>query len=159
MIDSIEAENKEDTFVALLNENPDIVNMFDRENKRTPLLWSAYHNRPKIVKTLLQRGCDVGVTDNLPLTSYHWCARNGYSGCLHMLLEHDRSYIDTLDGVSQTALILAAKHGQIDCVKLLLRYGANAQKKNVSSQTAYDVAGTRTLTHNKKAVEELLSSI
>lgn len=159
VIDSIEAENKEDTFVALLNENPDIVNMFDRENKRTPLLWSAYHNRPKIVKTLLQRGCDVGVTDNLPLTSYHWCARNGYSGCLHMLLEHDRSYIDTLDGVSQTALILAAKHGQIDCVKLLLRYGANAQKKNVSSQTAYDVAGTRTLTHNKKAVEELLSSI
>ena len=48
--------------------------------------------------------------------------------------------VNSADPEGNTAVMLAARNGWIECVKLLLEAGADHRKRNNSGQTAYDLA-------------------
>ncbi|MDP1604969.1 MAG: ankyrin repeat domain-containing protein [Legionella sp.] len=51
-------------------------------------------------------------------------AKTGDLNLLHTLIENNRELLHEVDFLGKSLLHIAAKHGQVDCVKLLLRAGA-----------------------------------
>jgi hypothetical protein len=60
------------------------------------------------------------------------------------------------DDGGRTALMLAAGEGQIECVKSLLRYGANIHAKDESGKTARDIALARKRTEVVEFIDDTL---
>lgn len=91
-------------------------------NGNTALMMAAFRNNLPAVKALLARGAQV----NRPgWTALHYAAAAGALDIMHVLLEH-HAYIDAESPTKVTPLMLAAREGQEEAVKLLLREGADA---------------------------------
>lgn len=80
------------------------------------------HDREKVV-SLLQRGMDVNTADQDGTTLVMHAARMGDKTLLEYLLEK-RANVLIKNKNGDTAINLAALHGQLDCVKLLVKAGA-----------------------------------
>ena len=78
-------------------------------------------------------------------TPLHYCAGFGHHSCTKALLysaEHQSYELDlsATNSKGDSALHLAAKHGFLDNVKLLLEYGASTSVKNQNGEKPSDVA-------------------
>jgi ankyrin repeat protein len=76
---------------------------------------------------ILCRGCDVNSGDGEGLTSLHYAAEANYPEVIEALaqLTGSRLLINAQDKYGWTPLHSACHHGTIDCVKLLIKLGAN----------------------------------
>ena len=58
---------------------------------------------------------------------------------MRVLLEHGAD-VNVVDGHGNTALMIAAGRGDVQCISLLLKSGADPQVKNKRGKTALDLA-------------------
>ncbi|SFG12677.1 hypothetical protein SAMN05518865_108231 [Duganella sp. CF458] len=95
-------------------------------NGNTALMMAALQKNKAAVLALLGKGAQV----NRPgWTALHYAAAAGDLEIMKLLLER-HAYIDAASPTGTTPLMLAAREGQEDAVKLLLEEGANAKLKD-----------------------------
>ena len=81
-------------------------------------MWASYRGFTEIVKVLAEAKADPNITDKVKLHYTHYCIIQIRSG----------SCISLQDG--NTALILAARLGYTDVVKILVEHGSDLDIKN-----------------------------
>ena len=81
------------------------------------------------IMELLCRGCDVNCGDGEGLTSLHYAAEANHPEVIQTLsnLSGNRLIVNAQDKYGWTPLHSACHHGNVDCVKLLIKLGANVQ--------------------------------
>ncbi|TVU49607.1 hypothetical protein EJB05_00924 [Eragrostis curvula] len=117
----------------LLMGNVD-VNEVDSEGN-TALHWClsgiSSTQEPRIVWLLLKNGARVFQGNKLGLTPVHSAAAKGNYKALQSLLLHEPDCVDIPSKTKETPLFFAVKNGYVDCVKLLLRFGADTKAQNL----------------------------
>jgi len=95
-------------------------------NGNTALMMAALQKNKPAVLALLEKGAQV----NRPgWTALHYAAAAGDLDIMKLLLER-HAYIDAASPTGTTPLMLAAREGQEDAVRLLLEDGADATLKD-----------------------------
>nr|CAB3466256.1 unnamed protein product [Digitaria exilis] len=119
------------------------VNEADSEGN-TALHWclsgGSSTQEPRIVWLLLKSGARVFQGNKLGLTPVHSAAAKGNYKALQSLLLHAQDCVDIPTKTKETPLFFAVKNGSVDCVKLLLRFGADTKARNLRKQRPIDVA-------------------
>jgi hypothetical protein len=99
------------------------------------LMLAVWHDRPEVVRTLLQRGSDINHQDKDGDTALHGAAGHGSVQILQMLLDAGANP-NIKNKLGGTALMWAASFGEGESVQLLLRKGADPRIKDVDGVTA-----------------------
>jgi len=95
-------------------------------NGNTALMMAAFQKNKPAVLALLEHGAQV----NRPgWTALHYAAASGDLDIMKLLLERS-AFIDAASPTGTTPLMLAAREGQEQAVKLLLEEGADATLKD-----------------------------
>jgi ankyrin repeat protein len=95
-------------------------------NGNTALMMAAFKNNKPAVEKLVAKGAQV----NRPgFTALHYAAAAGAIDILRYLLEQ-HAYIDAESPTGVTPLMLAAREGQEEAVKVLLEEGADASLRD-----------------------------
>ncbi len=106
----------------LLLAQPKIALDAQAENGNTALMMAAFRKNKAAVEKLVAKGAQV----NRPgFTALHYAAAAGDIDILRYLLEQ-HAYIDAESPTKVTPLMLAAREGQEEAVKVLLEEGADA---------------------------------
>lgn len=115
------------------------------------------------VSLLLQAGANPALSNNdmgEESTPLHAAAAAGQAGILQALLDawpaqHLSAAVNQAGDNGWTPLMLAARKGSANCVRLLLERGADAASKNVQGRTAADIAAV----NRREAVVALLAEV
>ena len=134
-----------DQFESLLNREPWLVELRGSSpsffnNNATLLHLAAWYNRDDIVKLLLDRKIDVCVRDGDGRSAYHDAAYKNSFESLRMLLQFDPTHVNDRSNYDWTPIMLAADHGHVECVKLLLECQADVDIENGGGQRTIDFA-------------------
>lgn len=110
----------------------------------TPLHWAAQHGHEDVVDLLLQYDAPLDAADRAMMTPLHRAAEKGHDGVITVISNH-RNRGKKVDfnvrgpnGV--TPLMLAALHGRVTTVRLLLNLRANPYLRDGRRETAKDKA-------------------
>jgi len=148
------AEKKEWTVEHLLRRNEmkilrtlhdyDLINLRLRTNENRPtLLYLAVEcDVYECCEMLLDLGTDIDAysADEGPLNSaLHSAAKFGFLEILDLLLDRGAN-VNIVNHHDETPLIIACRQGHLDCVKSLLRFGANVFQKTKSEDDAFQIA-------------------
>jgi len=126
----------------------------------TPLMFAARTGRPDAVKLLLEAGAKVDAKDTMrQTTALMWAADEGHAEAIKLLLDAgaDANAQTTIEQAKRrrgvvykqgddfhtggvTALLLAARQGNLDAVKVLAEKGADLNKPAGDGSTAMVVA-------------------
>ncbi|KAK8936287.1 hypothetical protein KSP39_PZI013401 [Platanthera zijinensis] len=104
------------------------------------LKGNAISQNLRILQYLLEHGARVYVHNKLGFTPFHLASLKGNFEALKMLLLHAPEYVDILSVTNETPLFLAVKNNSINCVKLLLQFGASTNALNLRRQRPIDLA-------------------
>jgi ankyrin repeat protein len=111
---------------SLLMDQPGIDLEAKAPNGNTALMMAAYRQNKPLVVDMIWRGAKI----NQPgWTALHYAAAGGSVEITGLLLDQDAA-IDAESPSGMTPLMLAAREGQEDTVKLLLARGADATLKD-----------------------------
>jgi ankyrin repeat protein len=102
----------------------------------SPLMAAALGGRLDWCKKLIARGAAVNKTGWAPL---HYAATGAHTEVMRLLLE-EHAFIDAESPNKTTPLMMAARYGSADAVRLLLQEGAEPLQKNEQGMTAIDFA-------------------
>ncbi len=102
----------------------------------SPLMLAALKGYDALCKQLIARDADVNKSGWAPL---HYAATNSHLAIMGLLLDN-HAYIDAASPNGSTPLMMAARYGSNDAVKLLLDAGADPMLKNKLGLTAIDFA-------------------
>ena len=95
-------------------------------NGNTALMMAAYRKNLALVADMIRRGAKI----NQPgWSALHYAAAGGSVEVTNLLLDH-KAAIDAESPSGMTPLMMAAREGQEDAVKVLLTRGANAALKD-----------------------------
>lgn len=100
------------------------------------LMLAALKGHLSLVRKLVENDADVNKTGWAPL---HYAATSGQLAVMDYLLEHS-AYIDAESPNGTTPLMMAARYGSPEAVKLLIQAGADLVMKNHLGLTALDFA-------------------
>jgi uncharacterized protein len=100
------------------------------------LMLAAIKGELHLCEQLIARGADVNKPDWTPL---HYAASAGHTAVLTLLLAH-YAYIDAESPNGSTPLMMAARYGSSEAVKVLLQAGADPRLKNANGLSALDFA-------------------
>jgi ankyrin repeat protein len=98
------------------------------------LMYLAMYGDLELAGVLIQKGAIVNKPDWAPL---HYAAMNGELKMIDFLLERS-AYIDAASENGTTPMMMAARSGKIDAVKLLVERGADPSQRNRAGLTAAD---------------------
>jgi ankyrin repeat protein len=91
----------------------------------TALSSAVVHNYIACVEVLIQAGADVNCKDDRNFTPTSLAAGEGFYEVLRLLLRQSATQYDEKNADGYTPLTAALMNDHIDCVELLIRYGAN----------------------------------
>jgi ankyrin repeat protein len=113
------------------------ININQRNRAReSALMLAAFTGNLSAVSSLLERQAEV----NQPgWTATHYAATQGHTEILRLLLEHHAD-VDARAPNQMTPLMMAARGGHVDSVRLLLNEGAVDSLKNDAGLSAEDFA-------------------
>ena len=100
------------------------------------LMIAALAGELDLCKKLIDKGADVNKVGWAPL---HYAATRGQVAVMRLLLDND-AYIDAASPNGTTPLMMAARYGSTDSVRLLLDEGADPLLKNQQQLSAIDFA-------------------
>jgi len=128
-------EGQHDQVADLLLSQPRIDLKAETPNGMTALMLAVWHQRPELLRKLLQLHSDPNHQDKDGDAALHGAAWYGNTKICRMLLDagSDPNIKNKLGG---TALMWAASYGQDEVVNLLLERGADARVKDVDGVTA-----------------------
>jgi uncharacterized protein len=148
-----------DIMARLLKQGADVNGAILRHGE-TPLMFAARTGRPDAVKLLLEAGATVDTKDTMrQTTALMWAAEQGHAEVVKLLVAAgaDVNAASTIDGAKRrrgvvykqgddfhtggvTPLVLAARQGNLDAVKVLADGGADLNKQSGDGSTAMLVA-------------------
>lgn len=102
----------------------------------SPLMLAALQGLTDVCRQLIVRGADVNKPGWAPL---HYAATHGHLEVMTLLLDQ-YAYIDAASPNGTTPLMMAARYGTPDAVKLLLEAGADPRLRNSLGFSAIDFA-------------------
>jgi len=109
------------------------------------------------VRLLLDHNADVHIRDNHGNTPLHHAAHRGHLEVARILLERDAEVNSQNDEGStplhRTSEVSSKGHLLVDVVQILLDHGADVRMRNLSGQTASEVA----LGAEKQKIVQLLA--
>ncbi len=107
----------------------------------TPLFWAAQEGHTEIAGFLLDAGADVNFADSGGFTPLKQAVGEAHLDTVELLLLRcaDVHHRCLSDG-GCTVLHTAAAYGLLDCIRLLLLYGADPKMINDNGQTPHDTA-------------------
>ena len=111
----------------------------------TPLMLAAHSGNVAALKALLEHGADIGFKDGERKVALSYAAMGGCTDALVALLEaqHGIDFLDHADARNHTPLLLAAKNGQLGCLRKLIEKEANVRAVDVDGWSALSmVCGT-----------------
>lgn len=109
------------------------------KNGESPLMMAALKGHLELARELIERNAEVNKPGWAPL---HYASSNGEpesKAMVALLLEH-HAYIDAESPNRTTPLMMAARYGHPDAVRLLLEEGADPSLRNEQGLTAVDFA-------------------
>ena len=118
----------------------------------SPLMLAALNGLTDWCQKLITRGADVNKPGWTPL---HYAATNGHVDVITLLLE-SHAYIDAESPNATTPLMMAARYGTPQAVKLLLEAGADPALLNAQGLSALDFARHA---HRKDAQELIAAAL
>ena len=89
-----------------------------------------------------QRGADTSLTNDCGMNALMVSASCGRALNLDILLQHE-SPLDCISSSGRTALMMAVLNDHVECVEILLAYGANMTMKDAVGRTVRDIAVQR----------------
>jgi len=95
------------------------------DGSTSPLHDAAKRGNMDLLKECLLNRLPVNQTDSAGNTAIHWAARAGHIHCLQELLCVQQVQLNNKNKLGDTAIKLAATHGQALAVKALLEAGAD----------------------------------
>ena len=124
------------------------VNAQSKDGGSTCLMWACERGHIDIVRLCLQAGCVPDTRNDYGWTALMLAALNGQIDCVEELFAHEGPVrevsMETIDfqhlQSGNTALLWAVSKGQCETVQRLLEIGANCRVKNISGQSAKDLA-------------------
>ncbi|XP_057304366.1 E3 ubiquitin-protein ligase Midline-1-like [Hydractinia symbiolongicarpus] len=129
----------------ILIDDPTIVEMRDNM-EATLLMEAALHNKPSIVKSLIDAGSDVYAANKYKHNAYHYSAYFAHHEVLNVLINHDVTNINNVSKYNSTPLHYASSNDHIECVKLLFSVPhIDVNIRNYRNETAYDVTRNDTI--------------
>ncbi|SFE41146.1 ankyrin repeat domain-containing protein [Thermophagus xiamenensis] len=131
--------------------NPDSAN----ENGQTPLMLAAFNGHTEVVKLLVKNGATINRSDNKGLTTLHFAASGPFPETVKYLLDNGAA-INATDKIENfTPLMYAASEGNMEVVKVLIKYGANPSLKDVDG----DNAATFAIQNNHPEIGKYLNNL
>lgn len=117
-------------------------------NDETALMLASINGNVEIIKLLIQKGAEVNKPGWTPL---HYAATKGDLGTLKLLISQS-AYLDAESPNGTTPLMMAAKYGTYEAVRLLIEEGADPTLRNNLKLNATDFAE---MTANAKLISYL----
>lgn len=105
-------------------------------NGRTALMLSCENNHTAIIDLLLKKGADVRQVDRFHNTALLIASRASTSCHTFLKLIHSGSVVDHADETGGTALMYAARKGNLDLVSILIENGASVDQQDTYGHTA-----------------------
>lgn len=148
-----------DAVEALVDTGID-VNSTDK-NQMSVLHHAATHARDEVMKSLIARGASVNATDvKGGFTPMHWVVINAnpqLGSTDHVdrslvVLEKAGANVNCTDFNLATPLHMAAQKGDRECIKTLMRLGADPDMKDITGRDCFEVAKN---SHVRAIMEQL----
>lgn len=110
------------------------------ERKTPPMHRAAYLGLTEAVQSLLRIGTDPSQLDDLSETPLHKAVREGHTKTVEALLE--TCNVNAESNMGMTPLHWACVTGNVEIVELLLKHGADPNKRDecIDGMTASDMA-------------------
>ena len=129
------AMNRDDQTVrSLLKLHADV--SAPQEDGTTALHWAARWNDVEMADLLIAAGANIKTRNRFGATPLSLACINGGAGIIGSLLKAGEDPNAVVSDVGDTALMLAARTGKPDALKVLLEHGADPNKTNNEGQTA-----------------------
>ena len=111
------------------------------EHKSTPLMLAAHYGYADIVKTLIDEGAKVNVSNDYPVTALSCAVASGHSDIVLILIGAgaDVNVLVEKDHYN-TPLMVATMKGYINIVSILLDAGADPTIRNIHDKSAASIA-------------------
>ncbi|NLT24413.1 MAG: hypothetical protein GXX82_15335 [Syntrophorhabdus sp.] len=144
-------EGNETSIRALVAAGAD-VNLGERSNSNFPLRAACAHNRPAIVRLLLELGADVSATSFEGVTALHWVCHTGNLPVARILLDHGADvnaenqqastplhYLCTNTGAPERTNV---KEDRIGLATLLIGKGAKVNARDMGGEAPLHFASS-----------------
>lgn len=99
------------------------------------LHWASWHGHDRLLRLVLESGCDVNSTDCRGATALHHATGTNNQGVFELLFEFGAE-VDAVDSLGNTPLHNAAICTDSTAVRALLRKGADATVRNMEGKRA-----------------------
>ena len=138
----IAAKKSNSRTMALLIKSGAHINLADKQGL-TALMWATKQDCSSCVQLLIDKGADPEFPSQIGNNAVMFASLNS-AKILRILLLNEPD-LTIRNNQSLTALMLAVESGQLDCVELLLKNGANPKRKNSKGQDSFDLAANNSV--------------
>ena len=127
---------------ALIENGAIDINQCD-EKGGTPLMYAAMRGYSDLVHTLLTRGAETAAVNATGFDALHASSMNGDGATVQALVDGGADLETVEDSAAATSLHMASQAGNLEVVKILVRAGAQVDRRMKDGETALYLAATR----------------